>query len=74
MKDPKLKAAMDAHAALFLLDTIAEMLDQLPHIDNKLSANVSRWQDQLKSERNRMLPKSDAAYNAKSNRLAGEKT
>lgn len=64
MKNAQLKNAMDAHAALFLLDTVAEILNQIPHIDNKLSANVSRWQKQLIAERNRMLSKSDAAYNA----------
>jgi hypothetical protein len=64
MKNTQLKNAMDAHAALFLLDTVAETLNQIPHIDNKLSSNVSRWQKQLLSERNRMLPLSDAAHNA----------
>lgn len=67
----KLDAAMKANAALYLLDTLAEMLGQIPHVDARLSRNVGKWHDQLIAERNRMLPLSDKAdrlvHNAKFN-------
>ena len=65
----KLDAAMHANAALYLLDTLAEMLGQIPHVDARLSRNIRKWHDQLIFERNRMLPLSDKAdrlvHNAK---------
>ena len=57
----KLDAAMHANAALYLLDTLAEMLGQIPHVDARLSRNIRKWHDQLIFERNRMLPLSDKA-------------
>lgn len=57
----KLDSAMRANAALYLLDTLAEMLAQIPAVDAKLSKNVARWNKQLIAERNRMLPLSDEA-------------
>ena len=44
-----------------LLDTLAEMLGQIPHVDARLSRNIRKWHDQLIFERNRMLPLSDKA-------------
>ena len=57
----KLDAAMRANAALYLLDTLAEMLEQIPAVDARLAKNKARWNKQLIAERNRMLPLSDRA-------------
>jgi transposase len=57
----KLDTAMKANAALYLLDTLAEMLEQIPHVDKRLERAKGRWRRQLLGERNRMLPLVDKA-------------
>ena len=71
----KLDAAMRANAALYLLETMAEMLGQIPRIDSKSKARVEKWREQFITERNRMLPLCDAADDLLHNaRLSGAGT
>lgn len=65
-----LDAAMKANAAVYLLDTMAEMLGQIPHVDARLGRNIEKWRDQLIEERDRMLPLSDKADRLVHNALA----
>ena len=56
------KAAVDAGAALNMLEMAAQMLEALPHVDGQLSRLETKLCDALRKERNRMLAIMDAAH------------
>lgn len=52
--------ALMAMAAMYLLDAMREMLNQIPTVDERLSSNITTMSETLRSERNRMLDYTDA--------------
>jgi uncharacterized protein involved in exopolysaccharide biosynthesis len=54
--------AADAAVALSVLDTAADLLEKLPHIDARLQRLESSVTERLRKERNRMLDVMDAAH------------
>ena len=55
-------AAANANAAIYMLESVASMLEMLPRVDEKLSNTASKWTESIRKERQRMLEIMDSEH------------